>query len=62
MGSRRILGIIVSIPRIRDVLISSCIQFCVFVVVPKYLNVKGYVRELFCDFVLHSVDEKRTYA
>lgn len=61
MGSGKILDIIVSIPRIRAVLVSSCMQFCFFGIVPKYSNVKGYFRELFCDFVMHSVAEKRTY-
>jgi hypothetical protein len=43
MGSRKILDIIVSILRIRAVLVSFRMQFCVFGVVPKYSNVKGYV-------------------
>jgi hypothetical protein len=43
----KILDVIVSIIRIRAVLIASYMQFCLFGVVPKYSNVKGHVSEFY---------------
>jgi hypothetical protein len=47
MGRGKILDVIVSIPQIRAVVISSCMQFCFFGVLHKYSNVNGYVSEFY---------------